>query len=82
MQTYMYKSEQTVQVIHYRYSHLHFKSEMGISSGYIYVCFFSQRTYTLIIQTFAREVRPGRGGGVAKIDKISTLTTDVTHTAA
>ena len=44
-----------------RYSRLHFKSEMGIPSGYIYF-FVSPRTYTLIIQTYELDVRRGEAG--------------------
>ena len=47
------KFGQTIQIIHYRYSHLHFKRKIGISS----------KTYTLIIQTHELDVRRGGGGG-------------------
>ena len=40
---------------------MHFKSEMGIPSGYIYL-FVSPRTYTLIIQTYELDVRRGEAG--------------------
>ena len=43
---------------------MHFKSEMGIFSGYIYfsLIFFLPRTYTLIIQTYEPDGRRGEGG--------------------
>ena len=63
MQTYYTGPSYKLGQILYRYSHLHFKSEMSIPSGYIYVCILPI-TYTLIIQTYEPDVR--RGGGIGR----------------
>ena len=45
---------------------MHFKSEMGIFSGYIYflsIYFYQEHIYTLIIQTYELDVRRGEGRG-------------------
>ena len=69
----MYNFGQAVQACYYnRYTHLHFKCKMGISSGYIYGLFvffffffiFLQRTYILIIQTYVPDVHRGWDGEV------------------